>query len=390
MPDPKRDDGLPPDVRPAAGQLSQPLDLDSISEQMEQVRAAATALLDKAESSSSVADLATAVEKAAGAVKLAADVSKTRSEMAKIREEISRLAQENALVTERGRSERIRDYVALLTPLVTIVTLAATLVAQNWQFLKSEQNKREEALDSQWRDSIKAISASGALSPGVVALQPFLRSPKYHDQAKDLAVNLLASGSDVGFFASLFGAALTPATWSNLDLLLRLDRALSARTNPVYTKSFDPRKETNNVKLLTKGEVATFNYDQAVSPIISAAVGSVLKTSRPPGVTVDLSGTSFNEADWDGIDFDGASLERTNLYWISLKDAELKGVTRFAGMYLYRTAWWEAKSINRPLLEYLKQNSPFKAGAYGPRHQLTSQRQYDDGVRRLTSQLTSG
>ena len=33
--------------------------------------------------------------------------------------------------------------------------------------------------------------------------------------------------------------------------------------------------------------------------------------------------------------------------------AKLSGVTLFSGAGLYGTAWWEAKSINRPLLDYL-------------------------------------
>ena len=92
-------------------------DPDPISEQIKQVRSAASSLLEKAEQGSSVADLAAAVEKATGALKLAAEMERAQG----------------------NRSERVRDYVALLTPLITIIILAATLIAQNWQFLRSER-----------------------------------------------------------------------------------------------------------------------------------------------------------------------------------------------------------------------------------------------------------
>jgi hypothetical protein len=122
-------------VPPASQSGSYTPDLDSISDQMKQVRAAASSLLDKAEEGSSVTDLAAAVEKAAGALKLAADMEKTRSELAKLANETAKLQHENETAVTLARSGRMRDYVALLTPLVTIVILAATLVAQNWQFL---------------------------------------------------------------------------------------------------------------------------------------------------------------------------------------------------------------------------------------------------------------
>ncbi len=216
----------PENADPAATEGSSVPDPRTISEQIKQVRLAASSLLERAEQGSSVTDLAAAVEKAAAALKLAAELEKTSAQ----------------------RSERVRDYVALLTPLVTIVILAATLVAQNWQFLRSERDKREDAMDAQWQDAVKTISASGALSPGVVALQPFLRSAKYGEQARDAAANLLANSSDAGFFTTLFGTAFAPVTWSNVDRVIRLDRALRARFDPLLAKTADPRSERERSK----------------------------------------------------------------------------------------------------------------------------------------------
>ena len=178
-----------PDPKPADSQnRSAAAELDSIFEQMEQVRAAASALLDKVKDAPSVTDMGAAVEKAAGALKLTAEIGTARAELNKVNEEISKLRRENATATKRELSERIRDYVALLTPFATIITLSATLIVQNWQFLRSENDKREAALDAQWSEAVKLISSSGALSPGVVALQPFLRSSKYGEQASEVAV----------------------------------------------------------------------------------------------------------------------------------------------------------------------------------------------------------
>jgi hypothetical protein len=360
---------------------------DSLSEQMKQVRAAALLLLDKAESATSAADMAVAVEKAAAALKLAAEMGKVRADLAKVNEEISTLKRDNESAPKRERSERLRDYVALLTPLVTIITLAATLIAQNWQFLRSERNKQEDALDAKWQDAVKAISASGALSPGVVALQPFLRSQKYGEQAREMAVNLLSNSSDTVFFTSLFGTALAPVNLSNVDTVVRLDRALCARQGPLLAKSWDADKQTIDTTRLIKDELASYNYIEAVIPTITSQIGSVLKTPRPPRTQVDLSATCFKNGDWEGTNLDGVNLEGTRLIWTSLRNAELGSATQFTSANLYRTAWWEVKSINKSMLDYLRASSPFTPGIpYGPRDEISHQADYDAAIARLTSQ----
>jgi hypothetical protein len=365
------------------------VEISPISDQMAKVRAAASSLLDKAENGASVTDLAAAVEKVAGVLKLAAEMDRGRSELAKLTQEISRLKYENETVLKRERSERIRDYVALLTPLITIITLAATLIAQNWQFLRSEKDKREQAIDAQWQDAVKAISTTGALSPAVVALQPFLRSPKYSEPAKDVVVNLLSTSSDNGFFTSLFGTALTPVTWDNVNRLVRLDRALYARGNPLWTKSWDASKSINDFGRLTKEELATYNYVDAAATVISAEISNVLKTPRPHGKSVDFSATYLRNTDFSAINFTGVDLRNTYFSAVDLKNAELAGLTQFSGALFYSTAWWEARSINRPLLEYLKTATTYtyKPGIkYGPRQEVVSQADYEAAVQRLMLQ----
>jgi len=364
--------------------------LDVASVDVEHVRAAASALLNKAESASSLADMAIAVEKAAGALKLVVEIGKARSELAKVDEELAKLKYENRTVSRRERSDRIRDYITFFTPLVTIVTLAATLGFQAWQFRKSETDRQEEALDAQWREAEKAISQSGALSAGVVALQPFLRSEKYGERARDLAVSLLSNTSDPAFFTSLFGPALTPVTWTNIDNLLRLNRRLSARGKPLNDKTWDDSKKDNDRSRLSKDELAAFEYivDQAL-PQITTEIGSFLKTlssSVGLGSRLNLANTYFTNGDWRNVILKEVNLENTEIAFTNLNGAQIE-VTEFNGLYPYGTAWWEAKSINRELLEYLIKNHPLQVGrVYGPRFEMKSQESYEAAVRRLTSQ----
>jgi len=361
---------------------------DSVSEQLRQVRAAALALLVKAEKAGSAADMADAVEKAAAALKMATEISNALADRAKVTEEIANLKRTNELAPKRERSNRLRDYVAVLTPLVAIVTLAATIISQTWQFVRSERSKREDALNAQWQDAVKTISASGAFSPAIIQLQPFLQSPKYAKQAKVAAISFLANSSDAAFFTSLFGTIFTPINWSSLDDLVQLDRALGARDLPLATKSYDAEKNINDRTRLTKEEAASFNYVEEVIPTITSRIGSVLKTPRPLGTQLDLSATFLKSADWTGIDLNAANLEGAYFLYMDLRDVELANVTRFSGLAMSSTGWWEAKSISKPLLEFLTANFPFKDGnVYGPRYQQSDQAAYDAAIVRLTSQL---
>lgn len=376
-----------PPKNDGTGRESTAIDSDPISAQMDQVRAAATKLLSKSQGASPVVDMATALEKAATAFKLAAEMGKTRLDLAQVNEEIAGLRRQNQTASKREKSERLRDYVALLTPLVTIITLGATLVVQSWQFSRTEQDKQEAALDAQWSEAVKSISTSGGLSPGVIALQPFLRSAKYRDRARNVAVNLLAGSSEKVFFDNLFGPALLPVSWDNLDLVLQLDRALSARMMPLLQKTWDEKIQDNDEQRLTDQERAAYHYILEATSTITAQVGSLLKTPMMSAKALNLSSTYFREGDWSDIDLGAANLAGSDITYINLKGTDLKGITQFGGAGFFGIAWWEAKSMNRSLLTYLEKNYPYKPGqVYGPRYETVEQKDYDAAIARLKSQ----
>jgi hypothetical protein len=335
-------------------------------DQMDQLRAAASSLLNKAQDGS-VPELASAVEKATGVLKLSSDLEKAQAELRKLTLEERKLQHENETAAKRERSERLKEYVAILTPVVTIVTLAATLIAQNWQFIRAEKDKSEAALDARFEETVKTISETSKLPPGIIALHPFLNSPKYGERAKLTAVQLLANSTDPVFFNDLFGAAFVPVDWSNLEFVLKLDRALSTRGAPLLNKSWDPQTQTNDRQRLTPQEVGVLDYFTSVTPRISAQVGSVLKTPRPGASPVDLSATYFKDADWRGVDLSGNNIENIWLAWLNLKDASLDKITQFGGAVFFHVPWWEAKSVSPELLAYLETNYPCVPGAeYGP------------------------
>jgi hypothetical protein len=226
--------------------------LDAISEQIQQVRAAASTLLDKPNGASSITDMASAVEKAAGALKIAAEMGKTRTELVKVNEEISKLKHDNETASKRERSEGKHKLLTALAPWVTVVVTVITASVTFWQFLRSERDKREEALDAQWQNTIKNISESEKLSPSAIALQQFLGSPKYHEQATNVVVKLLSRSSDLPLFKELFSTALAPVNWSNIGRVLELDRTFYPRISPLWTKAWNGEKKQKDLSRLTE------------------------------------------------------------------------------------------------------------------------------------------
>jgi len=219
------------------------------------------------------------------------------------------------------------------------VALAATLLFQGWQFRQSETDKAEAAEEAQWQDAVKSILQTTNLPRSVVALNRFLKSPKYRDLAKDTAIQLLANSTNNVFFGDLFGAAFVPVGWDNVDYVVRLDRALTARATPLWQKAWDYKTQLWDRDKLSSQEKEVFDYIDHVLPEISAQVGSVLKAPRPSRPNLDLSATVFKGCEWQGADLSGANIEGLNLAWADLRDANLDKITHFQGARFIQVAW---------------------------------------------------
>lgn len=360
-------------------------------DQMERLQAVATTLLEKAQNGT-VSELAAAVEKATGVLRLSCDLEKSPAETRKLALEEQKLQHEINDASKHERSERLREYVSLLTPIVAIVTLAATLFSQTWQFLRSERERRDAAEAAQWEEAVKAISQTTKLSPGVVALNRFLKSSNYGDQAKSLAVQLLANGSDKLFFDELFGEAFVPISErNNFDRVIELDRALNATMQPLWSKTYDATTKHSNIKKLQDPhEIDVYKYVDYVIPKISAQVGSALKSPRRPSPNLDLSATNFMSSDWGGADLSGANIASISLAWMGLKGANLDKITYFKGATFHHVAWWEAEKISPKLREYLETDSKAlydPQSTYGPMQKDTfTPQQYAAALDRLKHQ----
>jgi uncharacterized protein YjbI with pentapeptide repeats len=89
--------------------------------------------------------------------------------------------------------------------------------------------------------------------------------------------------------------------------------------------------------------------------------------------------------DLSGADMAGFNSNRTNM-----NGANLSGVSNYSQTYwgdaLSGTAWWLARAIDPPMLEFLDKNFPYTEGAdYGVVR--TSQDDYQRSIERLRKRL---
>jgi len=354
----------------------------SFSEEITSLRGAAMELLARATRESSASEAGAALERAASALKSAAAMGMVKSKTSRVEEEIAKLRHANNTFRQRERSQRIRDYVELLTPTIAIVTLGATLATQSWQFHKSEQLKGDEA----WRDAVKAISTSGALAPGVVSLEPFLQSGNYKAQAKDVSVSLISSSTDTAFFYSLFASAFT-INWGDVNRILAINRAVYSRATPIYQKAWDAAKMEDDPSKLTDDERKIYDYANVVLPFITRDIGALFKTSTGTALKTDMSSTYIIDGDWRGVDLKWVNISGAVFLRVDLQNADLSGITDFEGAAFMNTAWWDAKSISPALLSYLLATYPYSAGVeYGPyeRKRRYTEDEYRSAIRRLS------
>ena len=221
------------------------------------------------------------------------------------------------------------------------------------------------------------------MSPIAVALNPFLKSKRYAEPAKRTVVQALVGTRDSLVFADLFRQAFVPVGWKNLEGVLQLDRALGPRLGKLYQKTYDPKTKTNNDDLLSPEEREQLDYFTSALSDISLAVTPLLRGPRPTGQNLDLRGTWFKDCDWSGVNLRGANIQDLDLRYAILNGADLSEITSFNGVYLYRTAWWQAKRISRELLEYLIKNWPYEEGAYGPTDVVILPEEYGEALARL-------
>jgi pentapeptide repeat protein len=323
-------------------------------------------------------------------VKTAAEVLKLASEIESERTKARTLAlQEQKLsfdLNEARHGSKIsgwKAYVSLLTPTITTVVLAGTLLLQSYQFVRAEADKKIEAEDARWADAVNRLSQSEKISPAGILLKSFAKSDRYGEQAYNTAIQILIKTNDKEPFKNLFGSVFDPVDWKNLPQVVDLDRTLGSSFERLASKSYDLDKNAKGYSNLSPDERNRAISLEAELALVTNSIGSVLKIPRPAGVKLDL-GSTYLIGDLRSADLSSANLYRASLNSLDLNGANLSGITSFEEVRFFSTAWWQASKIGQALLETLIKYYPFdKNAAYGPSGQMLAESDYDTNIKRL-------
>ncbi|HEY3972047.1 MAG TPA: pentapeptide repeat-containing protein [Candidatus Sulfotelmatobacter sp.] len=359
----------------------------------EQLRRIAFAIIEGGPENSSA-------QKGAELLRLVSEIEKQGAEARKLVAEELKINDERKETRADKRHRRIKDYIALLAPLFTTVVLAATLIQQSWQFVRSEQAKRAEFIQSErdkdaetrrqadaaedlrWADSVKLLSQSEKLSPAGVILKSFAKSDRYGGLASQMAMQLLVRTDDPTMFADLFNLIFEPISWGNVRGVIELDRNLTGQANPLFTKSWNPKTMANDYSKLSDPERKQVSYLGKDLSLISGKLSALLKGQRPSGEKLDLRSITLYE-DFRGADFSGADITGSTLTGIDVKGADFSGVTGYTGATFSGTAWWKAARIDHDMLRYLEAAYPYSGTAQYYWETRPSKGDYDSELRRL-------
>lgn len=311
------------------------------------------------------------VTKAAELLKLISEIENQRAQTRKLEDEVTDS-------TQKKKIKDLKEFVALLAPLVTTLVLAGTLALQSYQFSRTERDKaidaqrqREAALeeakrqanaaeDANWSDALKLLTGSEKLSPAVVLLKRFANSPRYSGEARLTAERLLLLKTDDSeAFTSLFGSVFVPPKWSSLSDIVDIDRQLFQRTNPLLDKVWDEKTRTLNWSKTSPEDKKEYDNLNNELDYISEQLAVLLKGKRPPSQSLDFHAIALWDTDLQGADLSEADISGSNFANLNLKGANLSGITSFENLVFVGSGWWECSKISPQLCAYLEEKYPF-------------------------------
>jgi hypothetical protein len=296
----------------------------------------------------------------------------------KLMAEAQKRSAEAAAQTRMVRQEGLKNWAALLVPLLSVLTLAVILwsqIQQQRESLRSREDGEWLAVINEFRSASTATNAptiEGLLPQ--VRLKPFMKSPIYGDQANQLARLLLPRIADPDGFRDLFAAV----EWHDLNQMLNVDRGL----NRLYDYLGRERRklEASDSRAVPAGaspgpaaaaggtrgrsaidpRVEQLSSDQgnisSQTSYVCKRIGDMARSGKLPSTGLDLDDCWFNYCDLSRVDWNGATLNGTLFQHVNLEGARFADVTEVENLDIANTAWWQAAELSPSLLKALMEN----------------------------------
>jgi hypothetical protein len=341
-------------------------------------------------------------EKAAGLVETIEKIEGERANTVRVLEE----TKEISLRRKEAARSHWKEVLGIVTPFLTTLVLAGSLVFQGVTFKTLERDKANElsqleqdkanelnhqadlAEKARWTEALKVLSESEKTSPAAALLRSFTTSPYKEYARKEAYTLLIGRENDASKFRELFNSTLLPADWDSLPDILQLNRELFEQENLLLLKQWDFRAGKADPSRLQGTEKKNLDRLEAEVSATRSAIVPLLTSKRPANIGLNLKSVGLGDCDLSNADLSGADIEAANLASVLLDNANLDNVTSFQTSEFSYSPWWHAKRIGPDLLNYLK--SHFRYDEQEERYKKSklplNEKDYEDSIDRLAHQ----
>jgi hypothetical protein len=298
-----------------------------------------------------------------------------------------------------------KSFVNDFSPLITVLVLAGTFIFNMIQARITEKDKRKDderqrqeklqdierqrIADAQkqdadekrrYTDAAELIGKDEDISPAATLIRTFTTEP-YRSEARQLGRQILLKTNSYDRFQDLFSTVVEPVTYENIGLVIDLLRTVHINFGPLLTKSWV--KGVSDFSSFAPRELATYDLLLNERKFLSVKVATALQQPRDSTIPLDLSNLGFDACSFTGVDLRNTIITPANWNRVNLDGTDLRGIIDFQNCWFFDTAWWHASRIDKPFIEYLKINCPYRDTQDFNSPQPISQKDYDENITRL-------
>jgi hypothetical protein len=268
---------------------------------------------------------------------------------------------------DESQQSQWKDALVSLIPLASTVILAGTLIFQISQARTERKEKREEQADEakqkeqqRFMDALKEIQTSEKISTAAALINTFRDEP-YRSQVLDMAVTLLLMRENMEEFQTLYMAVMNPLTYHELPQMRRLCKAVDTSYFTLATPIWNEDTLSSDVSKLNDADRKQFELYSQEQLFLSNKLSGLLRTTPPPGMTVDLSQLNLREMDLSGVELGTANISATNWTYVNVDGCDMSRISEFDNCWMRETAWWHAARVSKLFLDWLSKNCPYTA-----------------------------
>lgn len=274
---------------------------------------------------------------------------------------------EKANAEAEKAKKSMRDYSQIWINLLPLLVTAGTLIFAIYQFRENSRLQERSIEETRWVDFAKQLSNQKILGDNLAfptTLRYFLKSERYGNQARDIALTVLPNFVDASIFKLLFTDVYSTTASGSFDDILRLSRNLTKTYNYYMLQLQREKKSMNDTAyqykegaktLYERDSVAQIEQDKEQTIVSEAIIDFIKKNRSHFDSMLELNGATLYNITFSSVDLSTANLKDVIIEYCDVSSVDFGQVTSFSNSAWDNTAWWRANKISDSLSKYLIQ-----------------------------------